>query len=64
MYQLYNDFYLQGMAEFLMQGKYSAASLGHGRFADSEIVDLPGKYGFSNKPQTVSELLNKVSYAC
>lgn len=51
---------VQGMAEFVMQGKHFAASEGLGHFADVEVIDLPGMYAAAYNPQTVHELLTKV----
>jgi hypothetical protein len=54
------DALLQGMAEFIMQGKHYAATQGRGHFADDEVLDLPGMYAATHKPQRIEDLVNKV----
>lgn len=51
---------LQGMGEYLVQGKHFAATQGRGHFAGDEVLDLTGMYTAACTPQTVSEVLNKV----
>jgi hypothetical protein len=54
------DVLLQGMPEFIMQGKHYAATQGRGHFADDEVLDLPGMYASAEKPQRIADLVNKV----
>jgi hypothetical protein len=51
---------MQGMPEFIMQGKHYAATQGRGHFADDEVLDLPGMYAAAHKPQRIEDLVNKV----
>jgi hypothetical protein len=58
---------LQGMSEFLLQGKHYAATQGRGHFADDEVLDLPGMYAAADNPQSITELVDKVrifTHAC
>lgn len=51
---------VQGMAEYLLQGKHYAATQGRDHFTVDDVFDLPGMYDAAHKPQSIKEVVTKV----